>query len=168
MRCLYYFSFSISKLPYMVSMLYILFTGESICNAAGLGFCGYDAQGNAKWDLVKNGDPIRVEFATNFRGVIQNWNIQTATWLRRYKPYMHPLLIIHLFIIHPLLIICPFCRCVYERLHFAPTFMTFIVSATWHGLYPGYHFSFAMFSMITISARKVWIILIQSDHYYIK
>ena len=70
-------------------MLYILFTAESICNAAGLGFCGYDAQGNAKWDLVKNGDPIGVEFATNFRGVIQNWNIQTATWLKRYKLYIY-------------------------------------------------------------------------------
>lgn len=144
MRCLYYFSFSISKLPCMVNILYILFTAESICNAAGLGFCGYDNRGNAKWDLVKNGDPLAVEFATNFRGVIQNWNIQTATWLKRYTRY-----------IYPLLIMCPFCRCVYERLHFAPTFMTFIISATWHGLYPGYHFSFAMFSMITISARKV-------------
>ena len=38
---------------------------------------------------------------------------------------------------------------------FAPTLMTWVVSALWHGLYPGYHMSFIVFALATVTARKV-------------
>ena len=33
--------------------------------------------------------------------------------------------------------------------------MTWVVSALWHGLYPGYHMSFIVFALATVTARKV-------------
>jgi lysophospholipid acyltransferase 1/2 len=112
-RCFYYFVFLIS---------------ESICNASGLGFRGYDERGDAQWDLVQNVDIWEVELGTNIRGVVNGWNQMTSQWLR---------------------------RCAYDRVSFNPTLCTFILSAIWHGLYPGYYICFVMFSVGTVAARKV-------------
>ena len=56
---------------------------ESICNAGGLGFNGYDDKGNEQWDLVRGIDVYKLEFPTNARDVVLAWNICTTTWLRR-------------------------------------------------------------------------------------
>lgn len=64
---------------------YIACVAESISNASGLGFNGYDKHGLARWDLVKTMDPLSLEFGTNVRQQVQAWNVQTATWLRRYQ-----------------------------------------------------------------------------------
>ena len=61
---------------------------ESISNASGLGFNGYDEYGLAKWDLVKTMDPLSLEFGTNVRQQVQAWNVQTATWLRRCQQFL--------------------------------------------------------------------------------
>lgn len=34
---------------------------DAICNASGLGFNGYDKNGNARWDLISNVDVIKFE-----------------------------------------------------------------------------------------------------------
>ena len=34
---------------------------DSICNASGLGFNGYNSKGEAKWDLISNVDVIKFE-----------------------------------------------------------------------------------------------------------
>ena len=34
---------------------------EAVCNASGLGFSGYDAKGNAKWDIATNVDILGFE-----------------------------------------------------------------------------------------------------------
>ncbi len=34
---------------------------EAVCNASGLGFSGFDKQGNATWDLAKNVDILGFE-----------------------------------------------------------------------------------------------------------
>jgi len=102
--------------------------GESINNASGLGFNGYDESGRAKWDLVKNVSIRKLESATSLKGIVDNWNIQTTVWLRR---------------------VC------YERVPFQKTFITYVLSATWHGFYPGYYFSFIGAVFFTQAARAV-------------
>ena len=68
---------------------YFIWTlAESISNAAGLGFSGYDSVGNAQWDLATNVHILDVEFAMHLRTVANNWNVKTSLWLRRYM-YAH-------------------------------------------------------------------------------
>lgn len=71
-----------------------------------------------------------IELATNFRGVIANWNMRTAWWLK-YTIYMR-----------------------------MPTYSsglkvlaTFTTSALWHGLYPGYFLTFISGALSTTSAK---------------
>lgn len=59
---------------------------------------------------------------------IENWNIQTAAWLKR---------------------VC------YDRAPWYPTALTFILSALWHGIYPGYYFTFLTGILITLAARAI-------------
>ncbi|XP_045440278.1 lysophospholipid acyltransferase 1 isoform X9 [Pipistrellus kuhlii] len=66
--------------------------------------------------------------ATSFKMYLGNWNIQTATWLKR---------------------VC------YERVPWYPTVFTFILSALWHGVYPGYYFTFLTGILVTVAARTV-------------
>ena len=56
-------------------------------------------------------------------------------------------------------IVCNCCRCVYDRIGFYPNFSTWILSAFWHGLYPGYHLSFIVFAFATLTARKVRVVV---------
>jgi hypothetical protein len=37
---------------------------DAICNASGLGFNGYDADGTARWDLISNVDVVKFEVST--------------------------------------------------------------------------------------------------------
>lgn len=46
-------------------------------------------------------------------------------------------------------------RCVYERSPYAPTLATFMVSAWWHGFYPGYYLTFIYIGVMVEAARKV-------------
>ncbi|CAG0883003.1 unnamed protein product [Darwinula stevensoni] len=101
---------------------------DAICNASGLGFNGYTPQGLEKWDLISNVDIIPVEVGLNFRAIIEHWNKGTNRWLR---------------------------ATIYERFPVLPTVVTYIVSAIWHGLYPGYYLTFLCGAMFTISARTV-------------
>ncbi|KAG8580232.1 hypothetical protein GDO81_007201 [Engystomops pustulosus] len=59
---------------------------------------------------------------------IDNWNIQTALWLKR---------------------VC------YERATDNPTALTFLLSAVWHGVYPGYYLTFFTGSLMTLAARNI-------------
>ncbi|XP_072357154.1 lysophospholipid acyltransferase 2-like [Scyliorhinus torazame] len=101
---------------------------DAVNNAAGFGFSGYDSRGNPRWDLVSNLNIIKVEFATSLKMFIDNWNIQTALWLKE---------------------VC------YDRCPFNPTLVTFFLSAIWHGVYPGYYFTFITGMLMTLAARTV-------------
>ena len=57
---------------------------DGINNAAGLGFSGYDALGNAKWDITTNIFLWDMEFSMSLRTVATSWNVTTSLWLRRY------------------------------------------------------------------------------------
>uniref|UniRef100_A0A8C9BUH0 Membrane bound O-acyltransferase domain containing 1 n=1 Tax=Phocoena sinus TaxID=42100 RepID=A0A8C9BUH0_PHOSS len=101
---------------------------DAVNNAAGFGFSGVDKNGNFCWDLLSNLNIRKIETATSFRMYLENWNIQTATWLKR---------------------VC------YERVPWHPTVLTFILSALWHGVYPGYYFTFLTGILVTLAARTV-------------
>ncbi|XP_071323426.1 lysophospholipid acyltransferase 2b isoform X1 [Trachinotus anak] len=101
---------------------------DAINNAAGFGFNGYDSDGSPRWDLISNLRILNIEFATSFKVFLDNWNIQTAHWLKR---------------------VC------YERCPYHPTAATFILSAMWHGAYPGYYLTFLTGIVITLAARAV-------------
>nr|XP_014347150.1 PREDICTED: lysophospholipid acyltransferase 2 [Latimeria chalumnae] len=101
---------------------------DAINNAAGFGFNGYDEDGKPRWDLISNLRIIHIEFATSFKMFIDNWNIQTALWLKR---------------------VC------YERSSYYPTAETFLLSAIWHGVYPGYYLTFFTGIIMTLAARAM-------------
>lgn len=97
-------------------------------NAAGFGFNGMDTDGKSRWDLLSNLNIWKIETATSFKMYLGNWNIQTSTWLK--------------------------CVC-YERVPWYPTVLTFLLSALWHGVYPGYYFTFLTGVPVTLAARAV-------------
>ncbi|KAF6104723.1 membrane bound O-acyltransferase domain containing 2 [Phyllostomus discolor] len=101
---------------------------DAINNAAGFGFRGYDEHGEARWDLVSNLRIRQIEMSTSFKMFLDNWNIQTALWLKR---------------------VC------YERATVSPTIQTFVLSAIWHGVYPGYYLTFLTGVLMTLAARTV-------------
>ncbi|KAF4082488.1 hypothetical protein AMELA_G00151960 [Ameiurus melas] len=101
---------------------------DAINNAAGFGFNGYDSDGVPRWDLISNLRIMNIELATSFKVFLDNWNIQTAHWLKR---------------------VC------YERCPYNPTAATFILSAMWHGAYPGYYLTFLTGIVVTLAARAV-------------
>ncbi|KAM6453858.1 lysophospholipid acyltransferase 1 isoform 1-T2 [Liasis olivaceus] len=101
---------------------------DAINNAAGFGFNGVDEKGNYRWDLLSNLNIRNVEMATSFKMYLENWNIQTTVWLKR---------------------VC------YDRASWYPTALTFLLSALWHGVYPGYYFTFITGILMTLAARRV-------------
>jgi len=46
----------------------------------------------------------------------------------------------------------------YERCPYNPTAATFLLSAIWHGLYPGYYLTFVTGIAVTMAARAVSIL----------
>jgi len=102
---------------------------EAVCNAAGFGFNGYNEDGSEKWDLLTNIRIHKIETASSMKVLLDNWNIQTSLWLRR---------------------VC------YDR---APIslrlFLTFSLSAIWHGFYAGFYFTFWMLALCTHTARLI-------------
>uniref|UniRef100_W5NJH3 Membrane bound O-acyltransferase domain containing 2b n=1 Tax=Lepisosteus oculatus TaxID=7918 RepID=W5NJH3_LEPOC len=102
---------------------------DAINNAAGFGFNGYNKDGSPRWDLISNLRIVDIEFATSFKMFLDNWNIQTALWLKSLP------------------------RVCYERCPYNPTAATFILSAMWHGVYPGYYITFLTGILMTLAAR---------------
>lgn len=125
MRFFYIVIFTIlSRLKYYVAW----HLGEAISNASGLGFSGYDRKGKPKWNLISNMNLWQFETSLNFREAIHAWNKTTQSWLRRTA---------------------------YER---APrrlsVLATYVLSAVWHGFYPGYYMTFLGGALFTYSARN--------------
>jgi len=114
----------LSRLKYYVAW----HLGEAISNTSGLGFNGYDSDGKPKWDLISNMDLIKFETSLSFRDSIHAWNKTTQNWLRRTA---------------------------YER---APrklsVIATYVLSAIWHGFYPGYYMTFLGGALFTHAARN--------------
>jgi len=124
-RCQYYFVWKLSE-------------GSAIL--AGMGFNGWethkDLSKSPKFNGCNNIDIWKCEFPQNVRDYTMYWNMKTAEWLRIY---------------------------VYERqqdLESKKTssnamMVTNIVSAFWHGFYPGYYFAFGYASFIIDEMRII-------------
>lgn len=85
-------------------------------------------------DSVKIVRPLRIELAYEPRQILLNWNISTDRWLHRYF---------------------------YSRLY--PTLgaswsnvAVKMVSACWHGFYPGYYCMFASFGLVSLASRAIY------------
>jgi len=93
----------------------------------------YNASGfgysNGQWNLMSNVYPWRLETALNFKETLDAWNCLTMAWLRRtaYEPLPAK----------------------YR------TIGTYLLSAWWHGFFPGYYLTFATGALFTIAARSV-------------
>ncbi|XP_073703590.1 lysophospholipid acyltransferase 1 [Garra rufa] len=101
---------------------------DAVHNAAGYGVSGVNDRGEVSWDLISNVRIWKIETATSFKSFIDNWNIQTALWLKR---------------------VC------YDRVPYYRMPLTFVLSAIWHGVYPGYYFTFITAIPVTLAARSV-------------
>ncbi|XP_022255486.1 membrane-bound O-acyltransferase domain-containing protein 2-like isoform X2 [Limulus polyphemus] len=102
--------------------------GEAVANASGLGFNGFTTDGKPKWDLVSNIDILKFELSLNVRDTVKTWNKSTQQWLKMI---------------------------VYDRAPTHKTLLTFLLSALWHGFYPGYYFTFFGGALFTMAARSV-------------
>lgn len=101
---------------------------EAISNASGLGFSGVDEKTKEPvWELMNNIDIVAFENSFNQRDAFQVWNRTTEIWLRRTA---------------------------YDRLppKYA-LFITYILSAIWHGFHPGYYLTFLLGAIFTVAAR---------------
>ncbi|XP_010864712.2 lysophospholipid acyltransferase 1 isoform X1 [Esox lucius] len=132
----------VSEAPFLTRLSYAFFSiqaarpkfyfawtlADAINNAAGYGVKGADETGRVSWDLISNLNIWGIETATSFKKFIDNWNIQTGVWLKT---------------------VC------YDRAPRYRTALTFVLSALWHGVYPGYYFTFITAIPITMAARGV-------------
>jgi lysophospholipid acyltransferase len=111
------------------------FLAEAGCVGCG---AGYNPKAPLAHDKLRNVIPLSVEFGTNFREIINSWNIATSNWLRNYvymrttkngKPTAYS------------------------------TLITYVISAFWHGFYPGYYLFFvggALGTEVGKSGRRVF------------
>jgi lysophospholipid acyltransferase len=136
LRCKYYFGFKISE-------------GAAILS--GIGFSGYvdSVEPNSgdpgtrppaivrtrkprpRFDRVRTIDILAFELAGSLKDAAAAWNKPTNTWLR---------------------------RCVYERLprkYQLDLYGTYVVSAIWHGIAPGYYMFFVTSAFLT-SLEREW------------
>ena len=108
---------------------------EGACILSGIGYKGIDPRtGRVTWNRLQNVNPWGIESAQNSRAYLENWNINTNTWLR---------------------------KCVYLRVTpkgkkpgFRASLATFVTSAFWHGFYPGYYLSFLLAAFIQTAAKS--------------
>ncbi|KAI8346158.1 MBOAT, membrane-bound O-acyltransferase family-domain-containing protein [Blakeslea trispora] len=94
---------------------FVWYLAEGACILSGFGFNGYDEQGNACWDRLKNVNFLSCELAQSYKQLTANWNMGANRWLKNY---------------------------VYLRLEpgsTKTTLMTYVVSAVWHGFQPGFY-----------------------------
>jgi lysophospholipid acyltransferase 1/2 len=132
----------IAKHPFYLYVLYMIIAtsaarfkyffawtlGETICNASGLGFSGYLPDGSPEWELVSPVSIWKLETSLNFKILLDNWNKTTQRWLK---------------------------SCAYDRCPASiRTLATYVLSATWHGFYPGYYCCFLTAAFITTGARN--------------
>lgn len=90
------------------------------------GFEGFDDKGEPKgWEVSNNMDVIKFETAPNLKTLSSVWNKKTANWLAKY---------------------------VYIRTG-ASLFITYGMSAFWHGFYPGYYLFFMSVPLISFCER---------------
>lgn len=122
--CYYFISSGSQRSKYYLAWV----LSDVVNNASGLGFNGYDADDNPKWDLVTNINILKIETGTSMKALFDNWNIGTQLWLRRIA---------------------------YDRLSTGKTLGVFVLSAFWHGFYPGYYMTFILAAFMVYAGRGI-------------
>lgn len=100
---------------------------DAVYNASGLGYIGADENGRPQWTGMTNVNVLKIETSPCLKIYLDNWNIMTTHWLRH---------------------VC------YMRAPFLNTLFTFILSALWHGVHPGYYITFIAASFFVQAGRK--------------
>ncbi|KAI8621631.1 MBOAT, membrane-bound O-acyltransferase family-domain-containing protein [Chytriomyces sp. MP71] len=120
---------------------------EGACVLCGFGYEGPDPKtpGKYKWNRCENVRIAELELAENPRMFMSAWNVQTALWLRsaiylRLAPEPLPDQTLDEI------------REAKKHANIA-THVTFLVSAFWHGFYPGFYLTFMTLSFLTTSNR---------------
>ena len=109
---------------------------DGACILSGLGFNGVDPKtGKNKWNRCRNIDIPKIEFANNWKELLDHWNMNTNVWLRNnvYKRIARP----------------------GKKPGFKSTMTTFFTSAFWHGLEPGYYLSFILAGFMQSAAKML-------------
>lgn len=107
---------------------------DGACILSGLGYNGVDsATGKTLWNRCRNIDIPKIEFANNWKELLDHWNMNTNVWLRNnvYKRIARP----------------------GRKPGFKSTMTTFFTSAFWHGLEPGYYLSFVLAGFMQSAAK---------------
>jgi lysophospholipid acyltransferase len=132
-RTKYYGVWKLSEVSLLLDMCTYAHVHQGACIVTGLGFSGYDPTGKSTWDDIANVNIPWVEWAPNFKVLLDSWNIRTNIWLR---------------------------ECVYKRVTpkgrkpgLRSTFLTFLTSAIWHGTYSGYYLTFMLGGFVQTAAR---------------
>ncbi|CAO3632774.1 unnamed protein product [Cunninghamella blakesleeana] len=113
---------------------------EGACMITGLGFNGFDKNDQPKWDRVVVAN-VNVEWAPNFKILIERWNSAANRWLKHYV-FMR---------LAPL----PGSK---AKVGFKPVFFTYFISSIWHGFLPGYYLFFGTSALLQYAGnlmRKV-------------
>jgi len=90
---------------------------------SGLGYRKDPVTKEDKWDMVAGVDILNFEFADSYQMASNAWNKQTSVWLKRYIYFRSPRSI--------------------------NRYITYLVSAFWHGFYPGYYMFFLTIAFTT-------------------
>ncbi|KAI9506435.1 Lysophospholipid acyltransferase [Coemansia spiralis] len=110
---------------------------EGACILTGLGFEGVDERGHAQWMDISNVHIRGVELGSSLKQLIDSWNIGTNTWLRHH---------VYLRIIE---------HTGGSKSTSMAAVVTFLVSAWWHGFYPGYYLTFVLGAVASNTARTL-------------
>lgn len=84
-------------------------------------------------------------------------NIHCFRWKKQKNHFLLPFIYMLKWLLHTVLLFVTLlsCRVCYERCPYNPTAATFLLSAMWHGAYPGYYLTFLTGIVITLAARAV-------------
>ncbi|KZF21287.1 putative MBOAT family protein [Xylona heveae TC161] len=108
---------------------------EGACILSGIGYKGIDPKtGRVHWNRLQNVNPWGLETAQNTRAYLENWNMNTNHWLRNYM-YLR---------------VTPKGK----KPGFRASMATFVTSAFWHGVYPGYYLAFVLASFLQTVAKN--------------
>jgi lysophospholipid acyltransferase len=91
------------------------------------------------WDRYEAVDPVKFEKCSTFKDVVSEWNKTTNTWLYNYV-YKR----------------CGFINQQRKKPGFRANLATKLVSAIWHGIYPGYYMTFVTAALYTFLTRLMY------------
>ncbi|KAI7900050.1 MBOAT, membrane-bound O-acyltransferase family-domain-containing protein, partial [Cokeromyces recurvatus] len=119
-----------SRCKYYVA--WYLSEGASVL--CGFGFNGFDSNGKPRWDRFTNLYVFKCELAQSIKEMIDHWNMGANRWLRYY---------VYLRVTPP-----------GQTGGAMSAFITYAVSALWHGFYPGYYLFFLSVTPFQLLARN--------------